>query len=320
MSLGFGFGLQYSRLSGGGSGYNAFTIEVKTDNTGVSNSDQFEFTGALGDYDVVAKQNDIAVATFNDLSGAETITLPSSGVYVLEITPKASNGFDRIRFGGGGDKDKMLDIKQWGDVVWSSFERAFFGCSNLTGNYTDSPNLVNVTSLRRMFRGCSVFNGQIANWDFVNITDLDSFLMRCSDFNQPFENINTSNVTNMKAMLYQANSFNQNLNNLDVSNVENFQFTFFQNTSFSKPINNWDVSSATTMDRMFFGSSFNQPLNNWDVSNVTNMLSMFRTALRFNQDLSGWCVSQIGSRPGTFDDGASSWVLPNSRPIWGTCP
>jgi len=47
------------------------------------------------------------------------------------------------------------------------------------------------------------------------------------------------------------------------------------------------------------------------------MTSMFRDSIKFNQDLSGWCVSQIGSRPTTFDRGASSWVLPNSRPDWG---
>jgi surface protein len=295
-------------------GISPFIIEVDTLDV---NSPTFQFTGAVGDYDVIAKQNDIVVATFNDLSGQQTITLPSSGVYVLEVIPKEVNGFNRIAFDNGGDKLKITDIKQWGGVVWSSFDSAFYGCENLTGNYTDSPNLVNVTSLRRMFRGCSVFNGQIANWDFVNITDLDGFLLRCFDFNQPFENINTSNVTNMRSMLYEANSFNQPLNNLDTSSVENFQFLFFNNTSFSQPINDWDVSSVTIMDRMFFGSSFNQPLNNWDVSNVTDMLSMFRNAPSFNQDLSGWCVSQIGSRPTTFDDGASSWVLPNSRPNWG---
>ena len=48
----FGLGLQYSKLSGGGSGYNAFIIEVKTDNAGTSNDNQFQFTGAEGDYDV----------------------------------------------------------------------------------------------------------------------------------------------------------------------------------------------------------------------------------------------------------------------------
>jgi len=67
-------------------------------------------------------------------------------------------------------------------------------------------------------------------------------------------------------------------------------------------------------------SSFNQPLDNWDVSSVTSMGAMFEDAESFNRDLSSWCVTNIASQPINFDTGANAWVLPNSRPIWGTCP
>jgi hypothetical protein len=140
-----------------------FIIEVNTANTGVSSSNQFQFTGAEGDYDVVAKQNDIVVATFNDLSGQETITLPSSGVYVLEVNAKAINGFNLIKFDNGGDKLKITDIKQWGNVVWSSFSSAFFGCSNMLTTATDVPNLSSVTTMFAMF-----FNASSANPDTTN--------------------------------------------------------------------------------------------------------------------------------------------------------
>ena len=94
----------------------AFIIEVDTSKAGTP-SDQFQFTGAVGDYDVVAKQNDIVVANFNDLSGAETITLPSSGIYVLEVSAKEVNGFNRIQFDNKRDNDKILDTKNWGTIV-----------------------------------------------------------------------------------------------------------------------------------------------------------------------------------------------------------
>lgn len=48
------------------------------------------------------------------------------------------------------------------------------------------------------------------------------------------------------------------------------------------------------------------------------MDEMFLGAKSFNQDLSGWCVINIASKPYGFDDGADSWVLP--RPDWGSCP
>jgi len=45
---------------------------------------------------------------------------------------------------------------------------------------------------------------------------------------------------------------------------------------------------------------------------------MFNYATAFNQNLSGWCVSNINSEPTNFDTSATSWVL--DRPVWGTCP
>jgi len=194
MSLGLRLGLQYSKLSGNGSGYNAFTIEVKTDNTGVSNSDQFEFTGALGDYDVVAKQNDIVVATFNDLSGAETITLPSSGVYNLEVKSKEVNGFNRIEFNNGGDKLKIIDIKQWGEVVWSSFNAAFFGCQNMLVTATDVPNLSSVTDMGNMFRDASSANPDTSNWDVSNVTDMSRMFEDAESFNRDLSNWCVTNI------------------------------------------------------------------------------------------------------------------------------
>jgi len=48
------------------------------------------------------------------------------------------------------------------------------------------------------------------------------------------------------------------------------------------------------------------------------MHSMFLDARAFNQDLSGWCVSNITSEPTDF---ASNSALANAnKPIWGTCP
>ena len=146
-SLAMGLGLHKQRFRGNGmgvSGFRPFIIEVKTDNAGTSNDNQFQFTGALGDYDVLAKQGGVIVETFNDLSDEATITFATAGIYDLEVFPKASNGFDRIRFDNIGDKLKALDVKQWGTIAWSSFRDAFFGCENMLVTATDIPNLSSV--------------------------------------------------------------------------------------------------------------------------------------------------------------------------------
>ena len=350
---------------------NIFIIEVDTTNSGSSNANQFQFTGAEGDYDVVAKQSGTTVATFNNLSNEETITLPSNGNYILEVTPKETNGFNKIRFNNGGDKLKITDIKQWGNIVWSSFNSAFFGCGNMLVTATNTPNLSNVTTMVNMFRNtssanpntsnwdvsnvenmtfmfgsASVANPDVSNWDVSNVTNMSFMFYDTNSFNQPLNNWDVSNVTDMNTMFYATTLFNQPLDNWDVSSVSNMDAMFSETSSFNQPLNNWDVSSVTSMGAMFFEassfnqplnnwdvssvtsmgamfsetSSFNQPLDNWDVSSVTSMGAMFEDAESFNRDLSSWCVTNIASQPINFDTGANAWVLPNSRPIWGTCP
>ena len=60
------------------------------------------------------------------------------------------------------------------------------------------------------------------------------------------------------------------------------------------------------------------PLATTCTSGTTDMSSMFLGALSFNEDIGGWCVSNIPGQPQAFAVGASSWTLP--YPVWGTCP
>ena len=56
----------------------------------------------------------------------------------------------------------------------------------------------------------------------------------------------------------------------------------------------------------------------WNVVNITNMNNMFNKCTAFTQDLSGWCVSSIGSEPTGF--ATDSGLTPTLKPVWGTCP
>ena len=253
-----------------------FIIEVDTTKAGVSNSDQFQFTGAEGDYDVVAKQNDIVVATFNDLSNQETITLPSSGIYDLEVIPKSSNGFNRIAFDNGGDKDKIIDIKNWGDIVWSTFERAFFDCKNMLVTATDVPNLSSVTDMGFMFSFASSANPDTSNWD-------------------------VSNVINMSVMFRSASSANPDVSNWDVSSVTNMKNMFRSATSANPDTSNWDVSNVTNISRMFQNISYANPdVSNWDTSNVVGVFNIFDNTDAANPDVRNWNVEGISRFTNAF--------------------
>jgi surface protein len=247
-----------------------FIMEVNTGITGggtVTNTDQFRLPTFGSGYNFEINWGDGINETYSGSPGNITHTYPSIGIYDVSITGL----FPRIRFDGGGDRNKLSKIKQWGTIQWITFERAYRGCNNLEITAEDVPNLSNVTNMNIAFLECNNINNSITN----------------------FNNWSMSNVITMTNM-FQNSSFNQDIGNWDVSNVTSM-VSMFQNSPFNQDIGNWDVSNVTG-----FISSL-QP---------GGMVSMFRDATSFNQDLSGWCVEQITSRPSNFDTGATSWVLP----------
>ena len=230
MKLGIGFGLQYSRLSGGGSGNtDAFIIEVKTDNAGTSNDNQFQFTGAQGDYDVVAKQNDIIVQTFNDLSGEETITFANgAGTYILEVNAKATNGFTGMRFNFTGDRQKLLKVKQWG-VFNDTRNFLFNGCERLIEIANDVNWLNSKTSLIGVFR----------TTDLVILPNTLSLL-------------NLSNGT----ATFQASDLDSLPDVMFLDNLENGLLMFFQNNLTDLPTG-ITLPNLSNGDRMLEGNTIN---------------------------------------------------------------
>jgi surface protein len=179
----------------------------------------------------------------------------------------------------------------------------------------------NVTNMGYMFDSATSFNQPIGGWDTGNVTNMGYMFVRAEAFNQDIGGWNTANVTRMSRAFYGASSFNQDIGDWDVSSVSNMNGMFWAATAFNQPIGGWDTGNVTNMGYMFQNAvTFNQPIGGWNTAKVTTMWWMFNGASAFNQDLSGWCVSLFTSQPSGFDTSATSWTLPDSRPIWGTCP
>ena len=257
-----------------------FIMSVKTDNTGTSNNNQFTIPTVAGNlYNVTTSDGQILNGNTDDL----TITFPSAGTYDINI----SGDFKQILFNNGGDKDKLLDVKNWGNIVWTSMSNAFRACVNITTfSATDAPNLSSVTSMSGIFWGASSFNQPLNSWDVSSVTDMSN-LVRSSLFNQP-------------------------LNSWDVSSVTDMSF-MFTSSSFNQPLNSWDVSNVSNMQYIFYGSSFNQSLNSWNVSSVSNMSNFLAQATlsttNYDNTLIGWAGQIPLSYNGTLNFGSSVYTL-----------
>ncbi len=235
-------------------------------------------------------------------NGKKTITLPTPGTYELSLIPTGGNPFHRVRFinppyGIPEDKLKLLEIKSWGSVKWSSFFEAFQSAENLISiSASDVPDLSLVTDMSYAFHNAYslAYAPQINNWDVSHVTNMRNMFSYAQLFNENIGGWNVSNVTDMTYMFNGASSFNQNIGSWYVGNVIEMSFMFAGASDFNQPIGGWTTDNVVNMDHMFeFAASFNQPINSWNTGKVTSMQGIFTNATSFDQPLSNWNVANV---------------------------
>src|SRR5690606_39110909 len=204
-----------------------------------------------------------------NVTGQTTVNFVFPGTYRVKIV----GDFPRLFFSNGGDRLKLVEVEQWGDIQWTSMEDAFFGCANLQITATDAPRLGNVTSFANIFNGCTVLNADLNHWDVSTITQL------------------------YHAFAFTG-AFNGDISGWDVSNVTGMWNTFEDAKAFNQPIGGWNVSNVTDMTGTFAGaSSFNQSLGDWDIANVTDMVNMLNgsglSMSQYDATLTGWAAQQV---------------------------
>ena len=268
----------------------SFKTTWKTNNPGTSNSTSITVptTGTGYNYDV--DWNDDGIFDQIGLTGSVTHNFGVAGTYTFAIR----GSFPRIYFNNTGDKEKLLNVNQWGTIGWTSMAGAFNGCINFDINATDTPNLTNVTDMSYMFANCNI-NGpaNINSWNVSNVTNMAGMFYFNIFFNQNIGSWNVSNVTNMESMFSFARNFNQNIGLWNVSNVTDMNNMFGYDVFFNQDISSWNVSNVTNMRAMFTFCRFNQNITAWNVSKVTDMSEMFSSNINFNQNIGSWNVSNV---------------------------
>ena len=241
---------------------NDFVTTWKTNNSGTSNSTSITIPTTGGGYNYDVDWNNDGTFDEIGLAGSVTHDFGVAGNYTIRI----QGAFPRIYFAGAGDKDKILEVNQWGSQVWSDMSSAFSGCINLTIPATDNPDLSSVSSMTQMFRDATNFNSDIGSWD-------------------------VSNVANFSGM-FQSTDFNQAIGSWDMSSAISTSFMFYY-SPFDQDISGWNTATITNMASMFRATDFNQDISGWNTGSVTDMNKMFQDDIFFTQDLGNWDMADV---------------------------
>ncbi|WP_291720738.1 BspA family leucine-rich repeat surface protein, partial [Bernardetia sp.] len=231
------------------------------------------------------------------------IGLPTGATIRLNIE---STNFQRIIINNGIDKNRLIQIDQWGDIAWTSMEAAFKGCTNLTtigAGATNVPNLGGVSTMWEMFQGCTNFVGDINmnSWDVSGVQTFARAFQDASIFNQPLDNWDVSSGTTFGRMFDGASSFNQDLtwsfNTSTLVNL-NMQGMFEDATAFNGDVSGWNTERFRNLFFMFTNSpNFDQDLSSWNVENVNNMTEMLRgtdmSQANYDATLISWASQSV---------------------------
>ena len=260
----FDFGFHFFNNSSGGvvppPPSTDFIIKVKTDNDGTSNNDQFTLpTSNIGGtvYDYTIDWGDGVVENITTTT-TQTHTYPTAGTYTITI----SGRFERIYFNNGGDKLKLIETVNFGDVGWRYFAQAFNGCTNNVMNSNCTGNFDLVTTAESAWRD----------------NNLDTFpaidFPLCTNFRNCWSNNNltTFPLINMGSAISLESAWRDN--NLDTFPAidlplgTNFILTWSNNNLTTFPLIN--MGSATSL-RSTWSNNDLDTFPAIDLPNATNM-------------------------------------------------
>ena len=209
------------------------------------------------------------------------------GIYQITL----DGPFGGVKYRNLGDKLKISSIDNWGSNVWSSMKWAFWGCSNMVANYSDSPDTSLVLDMSNAFHTCTNFNGSV-DFNTSSATSMTYMFYNCTNFNQPV-NFNTTSVSNVILMFGSCTNFNQPIT-FNLPNCTSLYLMFSSCTLLNEAINITTSSLLVTCTSMLkLCTSLNSLVTISNTSSVTTMQSMFQQCTVFDQDISSFDISSL---------------------------
>lgn len=258
-------------------------------------------------------------------TGNTTHVYNEAGDYTVKISG-VFEAFVAERFDSICDQNNalLMDIAQWGDISWKTFEYAFSHCIFLSSSAEDVPDLTYVNSLAYMFERATRFRGDLRYWKTSNIVNTSYMFSNTEYFNGEIGQWDTSNITDMRGMFNSANSFNSDISQWDTSKVSNLSYMFQHAISFNGDVSQWDTSLVTEMQGLFAAAwSFNGDISKWNTSSVVDMMGMFASTKSFNGDISRWDTSKVRNMSymfyssSSFNGDISQWDTSNVSDMSG---
>lgn len=240
-----------------------------------------------------------------------TIDLPSSGEYIVTITP--TSPFTLYMYGTTqAEALELKEIQQWGSfATGTTASNMFTNCKELKITATDIPNFSTITDMANMFFGCSAITDipNINQWDVSNVTDMTNMFNSATNFNANISNWNTSNVVLMPRMFSNPASapgaFNQDISNWDTSKVRDMNAMFRRAKNFNQNLSKWNTENVTNFDNMFFEAvSFNQNLGTFNLKSARTAAAMLNfsglSCENYSRTLQGWANNNATNSGITF--------------------
>lgn len=143
---------------------------------------------------------------FNNSKDNEPIHLPifiaAGDTVTLNMEPANLRRFFMAGGYNGSNARQLIEIRQWGNVPWTSMELAFTNCANLKLIATDVPNLSGVKSMKQMFWICPLFVPpfNMDLWNVSGVTDMESMFAETGSFNRDLATWKLNSLVNAAGM------------------------------------------------------------------------------------------------------------------------